>query len=175
MFWERFYALCLEHDTKPNPVGEKLEISSGAITKWKNGAAPSGDTLKKIARYFGVTTDYLLGETDSPHKLSNKRSIYDALLSRISLMFHSLSDADILKIVSYAEFVFFSAYNKLGVDDLLSKEASGELDTSSINETIAKYKADNAVPDLVETYNRSIENQLAAMRKLRESDKYADS
>lgn len=64
MFWERFVKLCVENSTKPNPVAAELKISSGAVNKWKNGAQPHDTTLIKIADYFHVSVDYLLGNTD---------------------------------------------------------------------------------------------------------------
>lgn len=64
MFWDRFYNLCLDQKTKPNPVAKELNISSGAVTQWKQGVIPKGDILIKIAQYFNVSTDYLLGLTD---------------------------------------------------------------------------------------------------------------
>lgn len=66
MFWETFIKLCASNGTKPNPVAAKLGLSSGSITKWKNGAKPNDTTLQKIADYFGVSVDYLLtGEPSS--------------------------------------------------------------------------------------------------------------
>lgn len=41
-------------------------LSSGSITKWAK-SAPSADKLSKIAEYFHVSTDYLLGRTNNPH------------------------------------------------------------------------------------------------------------
>lgn len=67
MFWERFYQMCLNFGIKPNPLGKQIGISSGVITKWKNGAIPSGETLIKIADYFDCSVDYLLGRTDIPN------------------------------------------------------------------------------------------------------------
>ena len=61
MFWERFYNLCLRCGKKPNPVGKEVGLSSGIISKWKNGGIPNGETLMKLAKYFDVSTDYLLG------------------------------------------------------------------------------------------------------------------
>ena len=61
MFWERFYTLCLRNGKRPNPVGKEIGLSSGIISKWKNGGIPNGETLMKLARYFNVSTDYLLG------------------------------------------------------------------------------------------------------------------
>ena len=63
-FWERFYNLCIEKNEKPNPLGAKLGISSGSITRWKNGGIPNSKTLESIADYFNVTTDYLLCKTN---------------------------------------------------------------------------------------------------------------
>lgn len=61
MFWETFVELCNNRGTKPNPVAKELGIPSGSVTDWKKGRIPRGATLQKIANYFGVTTDYLLG------------------------------------------------------------------------------------------------------------------
>ena len=67
MFWEIFVRLCNEKGTKPNPVAKDLGIASGTLTWWKNGRIPSSSTLHKIADYFGVTVEYLLGK-EEPQK-----------------------------------------------------------------------------------------------------------
>lgn len=64
MFWERFYTLCLENNTKPNPLAPIIGVSSGALTKWKSGTLPNGESLIKIADYFDCSIDYLLCRTD---------------------------------------------------------------------------------------------------------------
>lgn len=67
MFWKRFYELCINRNTKPNPVAKDIGISSGVVTKWKNGTTiPNGETLIKIADYLDCSVDYLLGRTDNP-------------------------------------------------------------------------------------------------------------
>ena len=68
MFWETFVALCQERGEKPTPVIKKLGIAVGLVTKWKNGTMPGSVTLSKIANYFGVSVDYLLGKTDAKEK-----------------------------------------------------------------------------------------------------------
>lgn len=60
-FFPRFYKLCRDHGTTPNAVARVIHASSGSVTAWKNGVAPRPATLTKIADYFGVSTDYLLG------------------------------------------------------------------------------------------------------------------
>lgn len=68
MFWKRFYELCISKNTKPNPVAKDIGISSGVVTKWKNGTTiPNGETLIKIADYLDCSVDYLLGRTDNPN------------------------------------------------------------------------------------------------------------
>lgn len=61
-FWESFYFLCEKHNTKPNAVAKELGFSTAICTKWKNGSDPSGKSIAKIAEYFNVSTDYLLGQ-----------------------------------------------------------------------------------------------------------------
>lgn len=53
-------------DSKPNPVVKELGLSNSITTKWKNGAIPNGEILLKIADYFNVSIDYLMGRTDNP-------------------------------------------------------------------------------------------------------------
>lgn len=72
MFWDIFVKLCAEKNKKPNPVAKELGISSGAVTKWKKErVTPNSVTLHKIANYFEVTTDYLLGKTDEQTQVSS--------------------------------------------------------------------------------------------------------
>lgn len=65
IFFTRFYQLCRKHGTSPNAVGRELGASSGSITAWKQGTLPRAGMMRKIADYFGVTTDYLLGAEDT--------------------------------------------------------------------------------------------------------------
>lgn len=64
MFWSIYVELCNSVQKAPNKVAAELGITSGTATKWKNGAVPQDRTIKKIADYFGVTVEYLKGETD---------------------------------------------------------------------------------------------------------------
>lgn len=66
MFWDVFIALCVKNNKKPNPVAKELGFGSSAVTYWKKGTIPNDISLKKIADYFGVTVDYLLGKEQAP-------------------------------------------------------------------------------------------------------------
>lgn len=71
MFWDIFYALCMENGTTPNAVCKKLNLSNATATHWKNGTMPKGDVLSSIADCFNCSVDYLLGRTDSPEISQN--------------------------------------------------------------------------------------------------------
>lgn len=64
MFWIIFSNLCKENHISPNGLAKNLNFSSGSITHWKNGKVPHHNTLIKIADYFGVSVDYLLGKEE---------------------------------------------------------------------------------------------------------------
>ena len=68
MFFDTFSRLCNEKHKSPNAVAKELGIPSGSITNWKNGTNPRHGTLLKIADYFDVSVDYLLGNTDKKEK-----------------------------------------------------------------------------------------------------------
>ena len=61
MFWENFVSLCAKNGTSPNAVAAQLSLSSGSVTAWKGGSVPRETTLKKIADYFDVSVDFLIG------------------------------------------------------------------------------------------------------------------
>lgn len=52
-----------------------LNLDPSSISKYESGAAtPSPDVLVKISNFFGVTTDYLLGNTDTIEAHTKKRT-----------------------------------------------------------------------------------------------------
>lgn len=71
MFWQRFTELCIAQNKFPNNVASELGFSSAASTHWKQGSIPRATALKKIADYFGVTVEYLKGETDIKNPAAN--------------------------------------------------------------------------------------------------------
>lgn len=61
MFFDRLKALCDDQNISPYKVCEAIGLNRAAVAKWKKGSTPNGATAAKLANYFGVTTDYLLG------------------------------------------------------------------------------------------------------------------
>lgn len=75
MFWKRFSELCNKNNISANAVCSKLGFSTAAATHWKNGTMPKGDILVKIADYFGVSVDYLLGRTSIGSEINSHNTI----------------------------------------------------------------------------------------------------
>lgn len=62
MFYDLFCELCHKKGVSPTRATVEIGLSRTIGTKWKTtGATPQGETLSKIADYFGVSVDYLLG------------------------------------------------------------------------------------------------------------------
>ncbi len=64
MFYNTFLELCAAKGESPSRVAKKIGLSNAAASGWKNGKTPSQITLVKLANYFDVTPDYLLGIVD---------------------------------------------------------------------------------------------------------------
>jgi transcriptional regulator with XRE-family HTH domain len=65
-FGERLKKLRLEYNMTQEELGQKLFVSKSAISSWEKGAkAPDKDRIADIAKFFNVSTDYLLGFNDN--------------------------------------------------------------------------------------------------------------
>lgn len=63
MFYDNFVALCASANKTPAHVGRELGIDKSTISCWKaRKTNPSDVNAKKIANYFGVTVEELMGE-----------------------------------------------------------------------------------------------------------------
>ena len=62
---ERLKTLRIEKNIGQNLLAKELQISNASISYWENGKQePSAQAIFKLADYFGVSADYLLGLTD---------------------------------------------------------------------------------------------------------------
>lgn len=78
MFFDIYKTLCDSRGISPKKAAIEIGLSNSVTVKWKAGATPSGSTLAKIADYFGVTTDYLLGtETEKAPASDGERTVSD--------------------------------------------------------------------------------------------------
>lgn len=66
MFKEIFIKLCNEKKESPSAVCKKIGITPATYSCWDEKSVPRKTTLIKIAEYFNVSVDYLLGKESSP-------------------------------------------------------------------------------------------------------------
>ena len=65
VFSERFKELRSDEGLSAKQLGKILEVSDSTIIRWENeDRIPSIEQLKKIAIYFKVSADYLIGLED---------------------------------------------------------------------------------------------------------------
>lgn len=107
MFWKRFVALCNDKGISPNGVCSELGLSNATATKWKNGSAPRATTVRKIADYFGVSVDYLLGnvQMDLQHFAAKEKEPSPTLDPRLLSLLDSMDADQLAEIEQYAEFI----------------------------------------------------------------------
>jgi transcriptional regulator with XRE-family HTH domain len=53
--------LCHERGLSVSAAMNILGVSSGNMTHWRKGRLPKGDTLRRMARFFDVPVDTLIG------------------------------------------------------------------------------------------------------------------
>lgn len=75
-----------------------LELSNGSISKW-NTSNPNSEPLLKVANYFGVSTDYLLGRTNNPKMVNEEPTLLAAHID------DDLSDEEMQEVLQYIEFL----------------------------------------------------------------------
>ena len=64
-FAERLKELRIENNLSIKALSIKVDIGVASICRWENGQADiKGDQLITLAKFFRVTTDYLLGLED---------------------------------------------------------------------------------------------------------------
>ena len=114
-FYERFKTLRQGKGMSPARAGEECGLNKGTVSAWKQrGTQPSGQTLQKIADYFGVTTDYLLtGEDPAYQAISSSdeeveifeaiNALKDTELRRLVLRLSKASQEEIRKVHGFLD------------------------------------------------------------------------
>lgn len=64
-FKERLKELRIAESLSQTQLAKELKVNQRTISNWETGVRqPDFETLEKIAKFFSVSTDYLLGITD---------------------------------------------------------------------------------------------------------------
>ena len=65
VLYDRIKELADKQNLSIRRLEEKLGFGNGVINRWRK-TTPGIDKIEAVANFFGVTTDYLLGRTDTP-------------------------------------------------------------------------------------------------------------
>lgn len=105
MFYDVFCALCAQQNLTPGGAAAKIGFNRASVTVWKNnGTAPKQELLVKIADYFQVSTDYLLGLEKAPAEDGRQWSDEELKFALFGDC-EDVTDEDLADVRRYAEFV----------------------------------------------------------------------
>ena len=96
MFWNNYEDLCKKAGLSPNAGAASLGFGRSAVTHLKNGNVPNGKSLAKIADYFGIGVDDLMGTKKEPAEA------LDPIDVEILQALRDLSVEDLRKVLEYA-------------------------------------------------------------------------
>lgn len=93
VLYSRIKELANEKSVSLAQIERTLDFSNGVISSWKKSNA-SQDKIIKVANYFNVSTDYLLGRTNNRKLDKTDLDIEDALNGAMSYDGKPLSEHD---------------------------------------------------------------------------------
>lgn len=145
MFAQRLKQLRTERQVSQSELASALKISNRTISMYEQGnSEPNVENLSKIADFFNVTTDYLIGRTEG--KTSDLQALYEEIgLSENSISFlKSLAE---LKNAYPPDVSYVSALNPLPcIDFCLSQgNISFELFDSIYSYFLVNISEDNKI------------------------------
>ena len=69
-YYERLKDIREDHDLTQSDIAQLLGTTRQQVSKWEIGAQMMGvDKYIKLAKYYNISVDYLLGLIDTPRKL----------------------------------------------------------------------------------------------------------
>ena len=103
MFFTNFEKLCQSKGKSTTAVGKELGISKTTISYWRNtkGTTPKQEVLIRIAEYFNVSTDFLLGINEKRPLGNNAEEPKDDRLNILYELTKELNDNEILALKSF--------------------------------------------------------------------------
>ncbi|MGN5466611.1 helix-turn-helix domain-containing protein [Lactiplantibacillus plantarum] len=72
--YSRIKELADAHKISISELERTLKLSNGSVSKWAK-SMPNSKYLTKVADYFDVSTDYLLGRTNKKSPDTNEKSV----------------------------------------------------------------------------------------------------
>lgn len=103
MFYDVYTQLCLAKGVSRSRAASDMGLSNSTVTKWKKtGATPSGETMAKIAAYFGVSVDDLISQKNNP---APKSQVTDADIKFALFDGAPVTDAQYEEVKRFAKYI----------------------------------------------------------------------
>ena len=79
-FSTRLKELRAEKEITGEELGKKFNVSKTAVSYWESGRNfPGEETIRKLADFFQVSTDYILGNSDIRNPYENHQRISESI------------------------------------------------------------------------------------------------
>ncbi len=103
--YEKIKLLASEKKMSIRQLEETLGFGNGVINRWRKNT-PGSDKLKKVADYFDVSVDYLLGRTENPNTVENENANISPEFFAIQRKSKKLSQKEQQKLLKLMELTF---------------------------------------------------------------------
>ncbi|MDG4984968.1 helix-turn-helix domain-containing protein [Lactococcus lactis] len=91
VFYKRLKGIVKQSGKSVNQIERELGYSRNALNNYKNIIEPSGSRLLKLARYFKVSPEFLIGEAEAPSQ------------TNIEIIFKSLNEKQKLEMLKFCQ------------------------------------------------------------------------
>lgn len=103
MFYDKLKELCASKSIKPSRVAIECGFSKSAVSHWKSdGTIPQREILSKIADYFNVSVDYLLGNEEQKQASVSDNDIKFALFGEVA---DEIPDEKLQEVKNFAKYI----------------------------------------------------------------------
>ena len=108
ILYQRIKGLCKQRETTLSELAKAVGVSDTVFRSWKE-SSPSIDKVRRIAEFFHVSTDYLIGITDIPDSIDH--IIQDDDLISLQRLRSTMSDTDKKRMMKMIHLAFDKAYS----------------------------------------------------------------
>lgn len=112
VFKKRVIDLINKNNITQKILASEIGVTEATLSRNLNGVhAPRSEEVLKIANYFGVTSDYLMGNTDEPTNtiqiidMTNAKDGVTKVQMDVLKKIEDLNEKDIEKIIDYIDYI----------------------------------------------------------------------
>lgn len=104
-FSETLKELLKEHNITQSKLATAIGFSQRAVSKWINAQAePTETAIVSCARFFGISTDEMLGMTEQS-EIATLKDTFPSDENELLKLYRRSSDFKKARILAYAEFI----------------------------------------------------------------------